>query len=60
MAYSIIQQGDTVETYVMSAIVDKKADVETLPLTWKSGSSCLVLEDSSVWVLGNDKTWHEI
>ena len=24
------------------------------------GSTCLVLEDSSVWMLGNDKKWHEI
>lgn len=60
MAYSIIQQGDTVETYVISAIVDTKADIETLPTEWKSGSSCLVLEDSSVWMLGNDKVWHSL
>ena len=60
MAYSIIQQGDTVDTYIMEVMVDSKADIDTLPVDWKSGSSCLVLEDSSVWMLGNDKVWHEI
>ncbi len=25
-----------------------------------AGSSCIVLEDSSVWMLGNDNIWHEI
>lgn len=60
MAYSIIQQGDTVDTYIMEVMVDNKSDVATLPVNWQSGSSCIVLEDTSVWMLGNDKVWHEI
>ena len=58
--YTIIQQGDTVEPYVMEVMVDTEADVQNLPTEWKSGSSCLVLANSSVWMLGNDKKWHKI
>jgi len=25
-----------------------------------AGSSCFVIENSSVWMLGNDDVWHEI
>lgn len=60
MAYSIIQQGDTVQTYMIEAMCDLRDDVQTLPTSWASGSSCLVIEDSSVWMLGLDKQWHEL
>lgn len=26
----------------------------------RAGSTCIVLEDSSVWMLGNDDIWHEL
>ena len=58
--YTIIQQGDTVQTYILEIMCDARQDVETLPTHWASGSSCLVIEDSSVWVLGIDKEWHEL
>jgi len=60
MAYSIIQQGDTVQNGIIEAVVDAAADIEELPTNWESGSSCLVIEDSSVYMLGVDKIWHPI
>lgn len=58
--YSIKQQGDTVQTYVIEAVADTRADIANLPTTWAVGSTCLVIEDSSVWILGNDLIWHEL
>lgn len=58
--YSIKQQGDTVQTYVNEAVADTRADIASLPTTWAVGSTCLVIEDSSVWILGNDLIWHEL
>ena len=58
--YSIKQQGDTVQSYVIEAVTDTRADIASLPTTWAVGSTCLVIEDSSVWILGNDLIWHEL
>lgn len=58
--YSIKQQGDTVQSYVIEAVADTRADIASLPTTWAVGSTCLVIEDSSVWILGNDLIWHEL
>ena len=58
--YSIKQQGDTVQTYVIEAVADTRADIASLPTTWAVGSTCLVIEDSSVWIIGNDLIWHEL
>lgn len=59
--YTIIQQGDSVSNYVLQVVVDIKLDIEQLPTKdWNTGSSAICLEDSSVWMLGNDKKWHEI
>jgi len=60
MAFKITQQGDTVESYMIECICDKLSDLETLPKDWPAGSSCLVIENSSVWMLGLDGLWHEI
>ena len=57
--YSIKQQGDTVQNGIMEAVVDYRTDIQELPTKWSIGSTCLVIEDSSIWILGNDKTWHE-
>ena len=58
--YNIKQQGDTVQNGIMEAMADTRADIETLPTKWLAGSTCLVIEDSSVWILGNEKVWHEL
>lgn len=58
--YSIIQQGDTVESYVIECVCDTREDITTLPTTWKTGSSCMVIEDSSVFMLNSNKEWVEL
>lgn len=58
--YSIMQQGDTATSYLMEVAVDKREDIEELPTKWLTGSSCIVIEDSSVWMLGIDGEWHEL
>ena len=46
---------------IVSLMADTIADKEDL-IKYKvsAGSTCLVLEDSSVLMLGNDGVWHEI
>lgn len=58
--YNIKQQGDTVQNGVIEAVADHRTDIQELPRKWNVGSTCLVIEDSSVWILGNDKNWHEL
>ena len=58
--YRIISNGEDVQQNVVEIIVDELAEVTTLPTYFNPGSDCIVLEDSSVWMLGNDKVWHEL
>lgn len=58
--YNIKQQGDTVQNGIMEFVADTRADINSIPTKWGMGSTCLVIEDSSVWILGSDKKWHEL
>lgn len=60
--YSITAQSGNTSSYIMEFQVDKIEDLVGLPKspTCSSGSTCLCIEDSSVWVLGSDNEWHEI
>ena len=60
--YSITAQSGNVSSYVMEFQADKLEDIATLPKSpiCTSGSTCLCIEDSSVWMLGSDNEWHEI
>ena len=58
--YKVIANGEDVQQTVVEIIADTRSDINTIPKTYSAGSSCIVIEDSSVWMLGNDKTWHEI
>lgn len=60
MAYKVISNGGNVQSSVVEVIVDTLAEIAELPTDFGVGSDCICLEDSSVWMLGNDKTWHEI
>lgn len=60
MDYTIIQQGDTVQNGIIAAACDYDSQIANLPTDWIPGSTCIVLESSSVWMLGLDKTWHEL
>ena len=46
----------------MINIADTIADIANLPGKEKCaiGSNCFVIENSSVYMLGNDNIWHEI
>lgn len=41
-------------------IADLRTDIDTLPTYYGVGSTCFVIEDSSIWMLGNDAKWHEL
>lgn len=64
MGYRITTQGNTVQYGVYEIVCDTLADRQELPsgenCDWSPGSSCIVLENSSVWVLGTDKIWHQL
>ena len=60
MAYKVIRNGDITQSDVVEVIADTLADISDLETNFGVGSDCIVLEDSSVWMLGNDKVWHEL
>lgn len=58
--YNIKQQGDTVQNGIIEYVADTRADIDKIPKFGLMGSTCLVIEDSSVWILDSDKNWHEL
>ena len=58
--YQVIKNGDNTQSNVVEIVADTLEDKDTVPTTFGVGSDCIVLEDSSVWMLGNDKVWHEL
>ena len=59
MAYIITKQGPG---YLSSLQADTRTDVETLPIAPEVslGSDCIVIEDSSVWLLNSENEWQEL
>ena len=45
---------------VVEIIADERDDVEELATYYGVGSTCFVIEDSSVQMLGNDAVQHEL
>ena len=41
-------------------IVDTREEISNVPTDCEVGSSCIVLEDSSVWILNTQHQWKEI
>lgn len=60
MAYRVTKNADTTQPSVVEIVADTLSDKENLSTDFGSGSTCIVLENSSVWMLGNDKVWHEL
>lgn len=58
--YKVIKNGDNTASNVVEITADLISDVNDLPTNYGVGSSCIVLENSSVWMLGNDKQWHQL
>jgi len=59
-SYSSYQNSDNIAPYYAALVADTTSDVDGLPVEFAPGSTCVVIEDSSLWILGNDKIWHEI
>lgn len=59
-SYSSYQNSDNIAPYYAALVADTTTDVDGLPVEFAPGSTCVVIEDSSLWILGNDKIWHEI
>ena len=57
---TINRQGDTDQYDIISYTVDSLSDIASLPTNAAMGSICICIENSSVWMLGGDKIWHEI
>ena len=60
MAYRIIANGEDVQNDVVEIVVDTRNEINDLPTTYGIGSDAIVIQDSSVWMLGNDSEWHEL
>lgn len=60
MASVVYKNGDNTPSNVVEIVTDLVSDIATLDTSYGSGSTCLVIEDSSVYMLGPDKVWHEL
>lgn len=58
--FKVYKNSDTTTSYVVEIVADTIDDIEDLPTNFTPGSDCIVLEDSSVWMLGNDEVWHRL
>lgn len=58
--FKITENGDHINPYKVSITADNLTDIQDLPTDYEMGSTCLVIEDTSVWMLGGDKEWHKI
>lgn len=54
---SIMKQGDETNYSLSEFIVDAPSDVSSLPIDVVPGSTCLVIDTSDVYIMGNNKEW---
>lgn len=57
--YNIMSQNGIVSYGTYELVVDTRNDIQTLPANCAPGSSCLVIEDFSIWLLNSKKQWVE-
>lgn len=60
MALKVTQQGDTVENYQLAFVADSVDDVKDLPTDAPMGSTCFIIDNSTVYMAKSDGTWKEI
>ena len=60
MAISTMKQNGHTAYNNIEFVIDTKSDVENLPTTCSPGSIAFCVEDSSVYMLNNQKVWSEI
>jgi hypothetical protein len=53
MSYSYIKEGGETKKYVSEFVADKIEDIDSLPTNVSIGSSCICLENSSIYILGS-------
>ena len=58
--YSVTTNGNNIQSSGVEIVADTVADINELPVTFAPGSTCFVLEDGSVYMLGHDAAWHAI
>ena len=58
MVFYVTQNGDT-NYGIYELVLDKVKDIKDIPKVCAPGSSCIVIEDSSIWLLGSDG-WHPV
>ena len=58
MAVNVYKNGDNTQSRLVELVADEVADIDSLDTSYYPGSTCIVLEDSSVWMLGPDEIWH--
>lgn len=58
--YSYIMQGEDITYNVVELTADTRDDVNALPTSCAPGSTCLIIEDSSVWMMNSKKQWIEL
>lgn len=57
---SVIKSSDNISPYIVEYLVDTEADIDQLPTDGRQawpGSTCLVAENSSVYILNNKNEW---
>ena len=60
MGINIIRQGDTDQYNILQYCCDTREDLAKLPIRDGAGSTCIVIEDSSVHMLNSEGQWKEI
>lgn len=55
--YSLYANSGEIVYGIKKYIVDTEAEVSSLPVEIKPGSSCKVLETSNIYVLNHNKEW---
>lgn len=58
--YSYISQGEDIAYNLIQLCADTREDIDDLPTNVAVGSTCIIIEDSSVWMLNNKRKWEEL
>lgn len=45
---------ETHQSGYVEIVADERDDIQDLPTNYGSGSTCFIIGDSSLWMLGND------
>lgn len=60
MAVSIYKNGDNTQSALVELVADTVTDIDSLDTSYHPGSTCLVTENSSVYMLSPDGVWREL